>query len=445
VLPRIESDVRPNTSYDLADEVLEWIDGNAPGEPLMPWQRYVVRRGFEVAEGKLWRQVVFLVSRQQGKTYMMQRVLLARASMAAAFGGASAVLNTHADVMQAVELLESIAREMGVGYLRAKSNGVDWWLDGEDVKGMGRGRVWRARAQTKGAITGQGGIGMVYIDELQDARREVINRTIRPVLSGSRVVNPQAWFTGTGERDESDVLRDLRKASEAEGSDVLWMEWSAPAGCGVLDEDAWRWASPDWSEQRAESLRADARAMPERDFRSEYLVSHEAQITVWMDPDLVRLRGVDRVRVGTALAGAVEVSMDGKWWSAAVAGDRDVAVCPPGGKEQAVAFIRKWQPRVLCVHASLVSQLPDGLAPLHRPSVAEQTAAVAVLDGLVREGSVRWDHGDEVAKQFTDVVLVNADGGPRISPAKSRGDVSLVKAIAVAVWRARQKREPVMV
>jgi hypothetical protein len=120
-------------------------------------------------------------------------------------------------------------------------------------------------------------------------------------------------------------------------------------------------------------------------------------------------------------------------------------VCPPGGKEQAVAFIRKWQPRVLCVHASLVSQLPDGLAPLHRPSVAEQTAAVAVLDGLVREGSVRWDHGDVVAKQFTDVVLVSADGGPRISPAKSRGDVSLVKAIAVAVWRARQKREPVMV
>jgi hypothetical protein len=37
------------------------------------------------------------------------------------------------------------------------------------------------------------------------------------------VVNPQAWFTGTGERDESDVLRDLRKASQAEGSDVLWM------------------------------------------------------------------------------------------------------------------------------------------------------------------------------------------------------------------------------
>jgi hypothetical protein len=286
---------------------------------------------------------------------------------------------------------------------------------------------------------------MVYIDELQDARREVINRTIRPVLSGSRVVNPQAWFTGTGERDESDVLRDLRKASQAEGSDVLWMEWSAPPGCAVFDEDAWRWASPDWSEQRAESLRADARAMPERDFRSEYLVSHEAQITVWMDPDLVRSRAVQRVRVGTALAGAVEVSIDGKWWSAAVAGDRDVAVCPPGTFDQVVAFIRKHQPRVLCAHAALVPQLPTGLAPLHRPSVAEQTAAVAVLDGLVREGAVRWDHGDAVAKQFTDVVLVSADGGPRISPAKSRGDVSLVKAIAVAVWRARQNREPVMV
>jgi hypothetical protein len=344
-----------------------------------------------------------------------------------------------------VELLESIAREMDVGYLRARANGVDWWLDGEDVKGMGRGRVWRARAQTKGAITGQGGIGMVYIDELQDARREVINRTIRPVLSGSRVVNPQAWFTGTGERDESDVLRDLRKASEADGSDVLWMEWSAPPGCDVFDEDAWRWASPDWSEQRAESLRADARAMPERDFRSEYLVSHEAQITVWVDPDIVRSRAVPMVRVGTPLAAGLEVSIDGKWWSAAVAGEQDVAVFPPGRFEDALAFIQRYKPLVLCVHGSVSPRLPHGFAPLHRPSVPEQTAAVAVLDGLVRDGGVRWDHGDVVAKQFSDVVLVSAEGGPRIAPAKSRGDVSLVKAIAMAVWKAREKREPVLV
>jgi hypothetical protein len=185
--------------------------------------------------------------------------------------------------------------------------------------------------------------------------------------------------------------------------------------------------------------------MPERDFRSEYLVSHEAQITVWVDPDLVRSRAVPMVRVGTALAAGLEVSIDGKWWSAAVAGDEDVAVFPPGRFEEAVAFIRRHKPQVLCVHASIVPRLPQGIAPLHRPSVAEQTAAVAVLDTLVREGGVRWDHGDSVAKQFTDVVLVSADGGPRIAPAKSRGDVSLVKAIAMAVWKAREKREPVLV
>ena len=85
-LPRVMTPERPGTDHVLSEAVLAWIDEHAPGPPLLPWQRYVVWRGFETQGGRLWRHVAFLVSRQQGKTFLMQRVMLARLQLAGLFG-----------------------------------------------------------------------------------------------------------------------------------------------------------------------------------------------------------------------------------------------------------------------------------------------------------------------------------------------------------------------
>jgi len=344
-LPRVETGERPGTDHHLAEAVLAWVDANAPGPPLLPWQRYVIWRGFETQGNRLWRQVAFLVSRQQGKTFLMQRVMLARLHLAGLFGSA-ALLNTHPDVTQSIEFLEALQRELLTGYMRARSNGVDWWLDAPAVSGMGRGRVWRARAQTRGAITGQAGVGMVFVDEVQDARQPVIDRTVRPILSGARTVNPQAWFAGTGERDESDVLRGLRRAGLSEDPDTLWLEWSAPPGCATDDREAWRWASPDWSDARAESLRADRRAMQEKDFRSEYLVQHDARVTLWLPRWAVD--GCARLHVSPApLVAAVEVGADQVSWSGAVSDGAEVATMVGRPLAEVAGWLES-MPRLLC-------------------------------------------------------------------------------------------------
>lgn len=439
-LPRVMTPERPGTDHHLSKAVLEWIDDFAPGPPLLPWQRFVVWRGFETQGGRLWRHVSFLVSRQQGKTFLMQRVMLARLQLAEKFGGAgSALLNTHPDVGQAVELLETLARDSGSGYLRARANGADWWIDAEDVRGMGTGRVWRARAQTRGAITGQGGIGMVFVDEVQDARQPVIDRTVRPILSGARVVNPQAWFAGTGERDGSEVLRGLRHAGLSDDPDTLWLEWSAPPGCATDDRAAWRWASPDWSNARAESLAADLRQMPEAEFRSEYLVQHDARVTLWLPRWLVDACARPQVTPAPLVA-AVEVGLDQSLWSAAVSDGTEVLTLIGRPLPEVAGWLAGLAPPVLLAHYAVLNrpELARVGATLVPVKAHEAAGAASELADAVRGQAVTWDNGAQVAEQMAHVVLAQVDGLRRIVDARSRGDVSVVKAMSWALWFARQ-------
>lgn len=443
--PRVETPERPGTDHGVADQVLDWIAVNAPGPPLLPWERYVIWRGLETVQGRLWRNVAFLVSRQQGKTFLMQRLMLARLHLADLLGS-PAILNTHPDVSQAVELVETFARDAESGYLRARANGADWWIDAESVVDIGKGRVWRARAQTRGAITGQAGVGMVFVDEVQSARQPVIDRTVRPILSGSRVVNPQAWFAGTGERDDSEVLRQLRGAG-ARGGDTLWLEWSAPPGCATDDEVAWWWASPDWSENRRQALASDLHHMQEVDFRSEYLVQHDAQVTLWMPRPVVAECG--RPVVAPApLVGALEVSSDQVSWSGAVSDGLQVATLVGRSLPEVVGWLAGHAPPVVLGHQSVcarpeLARLGVELRPV---KVHEVAAAAAELGDAVRGGLVEFDHPDEVGSAFARVVIGRVDGLRRIVDSQSRGDVSVVKAMSWAFWWARQNApEPSMV
>jgi hypothetical protein len=68
----------------------------------------------------------------------------------------------------------------------------------------------------------------------------------------------------------------------------------------------------------------------------------------------------------------------------------------------------------------------------------EAAGAASELADAVRDQSVTWDNGAGVAEQMAHVVLAQVDGLRRIVDSRSRGDVSVVKAMSWALWFARQ-------
>jgi len=98
------------------------------------------------------------------------------------------------------------------------------------------------------------------------------------------------------------------------------------------------------------------------------------------------------------------------------------------------------------------------VAALNRPELArvgaqllpmkthEAAGAASELADAIRDGAVVWDNGPAVADQFDHVVLARVDGLRRIVGERSRGDVSIVKAMSWALWYARQNApEPSMI
>ena len=275
---------------------------------------------------------------------------------------------------------------------------------------------------------------MVFVDEVQDARQPVIDRTVRPILSGARVVNPQAWFAGTGERDESEVLRGLRRAGVRPGADTLWLEWSAPPGCCPTDEDAWRWASPDWSESRRESLAADLRTMQEVDFRSEYLVQHDAQVTLWL-PGWPGLRVAGPVWSTVAVECAPGSSRPCVAFAGLVDGRVVVGVQLADSMAHAAALVRSVGTGAPVVGKALLSDpvwSDLGAVPMTGTSVQ----ALAEFRQLVDEGVLVHDGSDLLAEQVAAVRMEPAAGGGlRLT------SLEPVDAIKAALWAAQAARE----
>lgn len=273
VLPRVESARGGDGALGLA--ALEWIDANAPGA-LWPWQRYVVSRVLETEGGRLrWRAVLLCVSRQQGKSHMMQRLLWWRVNAGPLFGQPQSIINTAATAYQLAEdLMVPWAKTLGVGKLHRRDNIAAWQFDD--------GSFWRSAAHTKTAVTGRS-VTCAFVDEIQSAKVDVVRRALVPTMSGPDIQQPQLLMAGTGEVIESDVLRQYRKAGVNGDGRVLLLEWSAPPMADHRDEESWKWASPAWSPERAEFLRTEAASMDVDKFRSEYLCqAHADESVAWV-------------------------------------------------------------------------------------------------------------------------------------------------------------------
>lgn len=441
VLPRIWTvDDSTELDYTIADGALAWMDSDAcPGPPLLPWQRFVVREALATRDGSWrYRRVVLRLARQQGKTTLV-RSLLSWMLLCGSevLGEPQRILNTHPDAKQAVELMKPVANAMGYGqdYGRRKILETQVfmavWFPGGVLSDTAP--VWMSRAMTDGGLTGNRGLTVTFVDELQDAGARQVQEGLGGALSSARVRHRQQWFAGTGEKPGSELLRRMRSLMWAEGT--LWAEWSMPPGSDPDDEASWEWASPDWSVGRLEYLRDERRTMPADAFQRNYLLSDDAAppaglvpVRVW---DGLRADPLPAVSVGVeAAAGGLPVVV-----SAGRAGDGRVVLSArqAGSMGEAVGWCRE-----LGV-APLV-----GKSLLHDPGWREVGAvpmsgtgsqACSVLLQLVADGVLGHDGSEVLGGQVTSTTAVSGPTGLRVT---SGGRVDAIKA---GMWAAESARQ----
>jgi hypothetical protein len=221
------------------------------------------------------------------------------------------------------------------------------------------------------------------------------------------------------------------------------LEWSAPRGCDINNPMAWRAASPHWTEQRAEMV-AEKRA---KATTAEAVASFGCQwlniwpqvvgqtAATWLPPELVAACGRLDVMV-SAVAGAVEAAINETSWSACVTDGHTVATLPAASSlGEALAWLRVRNPATVLAHQAVANRFPADVPwAVHVVRANEDAAGASLLAERVASGVVLWDNAEQVADQFGHVVVGASDGLSRILAGKSRGPVSVVKAMGWALW-----------
>lgn len=294
--------------------------------------------------------------------------------------------------------------------------------------------AWFSRAMTTNALTGNAGITWAYVDELQDAKRTIVQEALGGSLSGARVVGPQRWFTGTGEKPGSDLLRSMRARIGRPG--MCWIEWSVPPGCDPGDEEGWRWASPDWSGARRDYLAEQLDELPAAEFAANYLLSDEALAAgeVLVDP---RVWGSLTVQgMPAPVVAAVEAPRFGS--PVVVCAGRDetgravVSARRVSDTARAAAVCRAvGVPLVLVGKSLLADPVWSGLVVEKRQGTDAE--ACADLGRLVAEGVLLHDGSPVLAEEVTGTHMV--DGAAGLRPT-----VSGLAAVKAAVWAAHHAR-----
>lgn len=265
---------KTSRGYEVAD-FAEMI-----GEPLLPWQRWLVIHALELNPDGTYRfrVVLVLVARQNGKSQVKRVVSLWRLYL----DGARLVLGVAQDVslareqwqlaLDTIDASPDLAAELDT---TRRVNGDEWFR----VAAGGRYKIAAANRKA-----GRGySIDELNIDELREQR----DWAAWSALSKTTMARPnaQTWAMSNQGDDESVVLNQLREAAlSGRDSSIGIFEWSAPDGCALDDRDAWAQANPGLGHTIAESAVRSALATdPPNVFRVEVLCQKVDQLDGAMD------------------------------------------------------------------------------------------------------------------------------------------------------------------
>ncbi len=433
-------DLTPETTRGF--ECIEFAE-DVLGLELMPWQRWALLHGLELAEDGSFRFRTLLVitSRQAGKSTLLQVLALWRMYV----DGAPLVLGTAQNL--------GLAEETWTGALQMAEGVPDLAREIAHVSRTNGDKYLRLTSGERykvAAATRSGGRGLSSDLVLLDELREHQNWEAWSAVTKTTLARPAPQVLGFSNAGDarSVVLASLREkalASAADRNTTLGIfEWSAPDGCALDDRAAWAQANPALGHRMPEQAIASALEVdPEEVFRTEVLCQWVTAVDPAISGPVWASLADAGAQRGTSLVFALDVAPDHSSASLAVAWKR-----PDGAAHVMLAdqregvewvvdrcaeVLRTWTGRLLVEQTGTAGFLLPALEkagvtvePIARRFYVE---ACAALDAAVSARSVR--HGNQPELNAAVAVArwsTSGDAGQRVLSRKDPRVSGLVAA-----------------
>lgn len=267
---------------------------------LYPWQKFALIHSLEVVgdlEGKWhfrYRTVLFLISRQNGKT-VLSEVL---ASFFMNLLGVESIFGTSLSLDKAEEVWEAVIRDQeDIPELSADIERVSR-TNGNKRLILTDNRQYKVGAPTRRAGRGDSN-DLVMLDEIRE-HRDWETWSAAAASTNAKPNGVIFCFSNAGDPD-SIVLRQLRSQAisvingttaqdfggDVDENTIGLFEWSAPDGAATNDEDALAQANPalGYGRLTMRALMANRSTFPENKFRSECMCQQVETILPSPFPD----------------------------------------------------------------------------------------------------------------------------------------------------------------
>nr|DAE77500.1 MAG TPA: Large Terminase [Caudoviricetes sp.] len=454
------------------------------GLQLHPWQKWFLLHSLELEPGYetgdplpmlRYKTVVLLVSRQNGKSFVLSARLLWRMFMWDKGVKPPLILSTAHKLSLAEEILDDAHRTVSLSEMhdriaqRSNTNGNKFFR-------LDNGARWKCEAASD-----DGGRGLSVTDLAFDELRQqkewsawaAMTNTINAVQSSQTIA-----VSNAGEA-KSEVLRslrakaleemDARAAAEKRGEEYApvdaslgLFEWSAPDDCDIWDTDGWCQANPslgypnsitgDMLASKAALVGEPGAGLPEHKFRTENLCQwvnvtadslfSSEELEACLDPESM-------IAPDSPVYLSVDVSRDRKMTSLSIAGFRD------DGKPH-VEFVTQrafteWVPEFLanglafkpaavimqgrgCAASSLIPFIEQAGTPVVRCEGGDLPNAYGLFYDRVMEKSVSWIEQETLIGALSEIRTKSTGDAFLFNREKSPVDIAPACAAAFALW-----------
>lgn len=205
-------------------------------QPFWPWQQRVARYlTAENARGRwLYREVAWVVARQNGKTTILDTGIIERM-----LAGAR-VMHTAQNRDLPRETHERLATLLERHFPRELPRGAIKYGSGKEGIELASGGSYRIVAPTRSGARGPAN-DLVVVDEVLELEDFDFISAAKPTLTAS--AKPQMWYLSNAGHAMSAVLNSLRARGSTD-SNLAYLEWSAEAGRAPDDVNGWCEANP---------------------------------------------------------------------------------------------------------------------------------------------------------------------------------------------------------
>lgn len=454
------------------------------GLNLHPWQKWFLLHSLELEPGHetgdplpmlRYKTVVLLVSRQNGKSFVLSARLLWRMFMWDKGVKPPLILSTAHKLSLAEEILDDAHRTVSLSEMhdriaqRSNTNGNKFFR-------LDNGARWKCEAASD-----DGGRGLSVTDLAFDELRQqkewsawaAMTNTINAVQSSQTIA-----VSNAGEA-KSEALRslrakaleemDARAAAEKRGEDYApsdpslgLFEWSAPDDCDIWDTDGWCQANPslgypnsitgDMLASKAALVGEPGAGLPEHKFRTENLCQwvNVTADSLFSSEELdACLDTESMIAPDSPVYLSVDVSRDRKMTSLSIAGFRD------DGKPH-VEFVTQrafteWVPEFLanglafkpaavimqgrgCAASSLIPFIEQAGTPVVRCEGGDLPNAYGLFYDRVMEKSVSWIEQETLIGALSEIRTKSTGDAFLFNREKSPVDIAPACAAAFALW-----------